>query len=260
MIRTDDAILLGTRELGDADVIGTFLTRTHGLVRGVAKSARRSRRRFGGALESMAEVRLRWTERDGRDLQRLDEADLQRSHARAQADPAVQAACAVFAELLQSFGEGGADDARPFRLLSAALDALERGEPVLPVVRYFEAWLLRIHGMAPDLGACAICHVPVGGEIRVSRSDGSARCRECASRDGNAVVRLDGDALRFLAHIGSEPPRDLAAFEPAARCGGGLESMHCAALRHYLERPLRTYRHLAHATESTAPPVPRTES
>ena len=52
---------------------------------------------------------------------------------------------------------------------AAASDALADGEPVLPVVRYFEAWILRLHGLEHELLACAGCHRELGSEIRVSR-------------------------------------------------------------------------------------------
>ena len=50
---TTDALILRTYKLGESDRIVVFLTRDRGKKRGVAKNARQSRRRFGGALEPM---------------------------------------------------------------------------------------------------------------------------------------------------------------------------------------------------------------
>jgi len=44
-------IVIGRRALGESDRLVDFYTRDHGRVRGVAKSARRTRSRFGSALE-----------------------------------------------------------------------------------------------------------------------------------------------------------------------------------------------------------------
>ena len=86
MIRQrDEAFVLRTQELGEADLIVTLLTEHHGQVRAVARSARRSRRRFGGVLEPMTRVRAAWTEREGRDLHGLDEIEARRSFAEMQA-------------------------------------------------------------------------------------------------------------------------------------------------------------------------------
>ena len=52
--RSDQAILLTTHELGEADLIVTLLTPEHGKVRAVARSARKSRKRFRGVLEAMS--------------------------------------------------------------------------------------------------------------------------------------------------------------------------------------------------------------
>jgi len=57
--RRDEAYVLGTSELGEADLIVTLLSEQHGRVRGVAASARKSRRRFGGAVDPMTRVSAR---------------------------------------------------------------------------------------------------------------------------------------------------------------------------------------------------------
>ncbi len=48
--RTAEAFVLRTGSLGESDVLVTLFTREQGKVRGVARAARRSRKRFGGAL------------------------------------------------------------------------------------------------------------------------------------------------------------------------------------------------------------------
>src|SRR6188472_4136349 len=65
---TADALILRTYRLGESDRIVVFLTRDRGKRRGVAKNARRSRRRFGGALEPMTVGRVEYLERERRDL------------------------------------------------------------------------------------------------------------------------------------------------------------------------------------------------
>src|SRR5256712_12403080 len=69
---TTDALILRTYTLGESDRIVVFLTRDRGKKRGVAKNARQSRRRFGGALEPMTYGRVGYVERERRDLVRLD--------------------------------------------------------------------------------------------------------------------------------------------------------------------------------------------
>src|SRR5258706_8618594 len=68
---TTDALILRTYKLGESDRIVVFLTRDRGKKRGVAKNARQSRRRFGGALEPMTCGRVGYLERERRELVRL---------------------------------------------------------------------------------------------------------------------------------------------------------------------------------------------
>src|SRR5438874_6739876 len=67
-LHTSDALILRTYSLGESDRIVVFLTRDRGKKRGVAKNARQSRRRFGGALEPMTCGCVTYRERERRDL------------------------------------------------------------------------------------------------------------------------------------------------------------------------------------------------
>src|SRR5438128_6630844 len=76
---TTDALILRTYRLGESDRIVVFLTRDRGKKGGVAKNARQSRRRFGGALEPMTCGRVSYLERERRDLVALHYVDVTRS-------------------------------------------------------------------------------------------------------------------------------------------------------------------------------------
>ena len=76
---TADALILRTYALGEADRIVVFLTRDRGKKRGVAKSARRPRSRFTGALEPLSEVRVAYFESERRELVGLNYAETVRS-------------------------------------------------------------------------------------------------------------------------------------------------------------------------------------
>src|ERR1700682_3078426 len=67
-LHTTDALILRTYKLGESDRIVVFLTRDRGQEGGVAKNARQSRRRFGGALEVVACGRAVYAERGRRGL------------------------------------------------------------------------------------------------------------------------------------------------------------------------------------------------
>jgi DNA repair protein RecO (recombination protein O) len=56
MPRQSEALILRTYPFHEADLLVTFFTRAEGKIRGVAKAAKRSKRRFGGALEPLTHV------------------------------------------------------------------------------------------------------------------------------------------------------------------------------------------------------------
>ena len=209
MIRQrDEAFVIDTRALGEADLIVTLFTAQHGKVRAVARAARRSRRRFGGLLEPLTRVRASWSGRDGGELHRLHDLDGVRSFAAMQAEPRRQAACAVLAEITASFAREGEADAEEFRLLAAVLEALECGADPTSVLRYFEYWTLRIHGLLPDL---------------------------------EREARLTAGDRRFLEAARRLSPAALAAEVPAP--GPALEQLLRGLLEGFAERTFRSYRH-----------------
>ncbi|MBL9039687.1 MAG: DNA repair protein RecO, partial [Archangium sp.] len=74
----DDAIVLSSVDFGEADRIVTLLTRGHGRLSAFAAGARKSKRRFAGALEAGTLLRVQLVETRG-DTSRLDAADVQQS-------------------------------------------------------------------------------------------------------------------------------------------------------------------------------------
>ena len=74
--QVSSAIILRHIDYGEADRIVTALTPDHGRLKGFARGARHSRKRFGAALEPFAEVRLHWSARPGGELVSVREAEL----------------------------------------------------------------------------------------------------------------------------------------------------------------------------------------
>jgi DNA repair protein RecO (recombination protein O) len=240
--RRDEAYVLRTHDLGEADRIVTLLTREHGRVRAVARSARRSMRRFGGYLEPLSRVRATWNERPERELHRLDSIEGVTSHAALQSDPVCQAACAVLAEVSDGFVSEGQRDPDAFRLLAAVIDGLERGGDPWTLVRYFEFWTLGIHGLMPSLSECAVCgaDAPTAGARAVA---GGVLCLGCSPAAGRASRTLSREDVDFLAAARRTAPAAMGPWRLPS-LGGALELLLHDTLEHYLERRVRSYRHL----------------
>ena len=154
---TSDALILRSYKLGESDRIVVFLTRDRGKKRGVAKNARQSRRRFGGALEPLTCGRVGYLERERRDLVRLDYVELTRSPLSA-VDGEALGYAGYFAELIVEWAPEADPNEPLFRLGASMVEAMARGVPIERLARYFEYWLLRLQGVyesGPGLSAGA---------------------------------------------------------------------------------------------------------
>lgn len=239
-VRRAEAFVLRAQSLGESDVLLTLFTREEGLLRGVARSARKSRRRFGGALEPLTRVRVTFRETEGRDLARVDDLEIARSFFPMQADPRVAAACGYAAELAEQFGREKEPDPRFFRLIAAVLEGLEGGAEALLAVRYLEVWTLRLQGILPDPGRCGACEGALGAGARYDGREGELRCRRCAPPGGAAGEAVGAGALDLAARILAAPLPEVARRPPPEPEVRALGRLVAALLARFVERPFRS--------------------
>ncbi len=151
-----EAIVLRTWPIHEADQIVSIFTRDYGKIKGVAKSAARSRRRFGGALEPMTHVRASYAEKPRQELVRLDSFDIVTSPLSQPVNYGRAAALAFFSEVLEeTLPDHDPQDAL-FRLVVAVLGYTRNGAVWMPVT-YFALWTIRLLGWLPDLSTCMHC-------------------------------------------------------------------------------------------------------
>ena len=151
-----EAVVLRTWPVQEADQIVSLLTRDAGKLKGVAKAASRSRRRFGGALEPMTHVRANYVVRPRQDLVRLDSLEILRSPLSDPVDYVRVAALSFYAEVLEEMlPENDPQDAI-FRLVLSVLAETQQGRVWMPAT-YFALWMTRLMGWMPDLGVCTSC-------------------------------------------------------------------------------------------------------
>src|ERR1700722_2085718 len=155
-LKESEAIVLRTYPLREADLLVTLFTRLEGKVRGVALSAMKSRRRFGGALEPLTYVRAYYQDRERQELVRLDSCEVLESPLASEVSYARAVALAHVAELLDELlPDRGANDAL-FRLSLSVLHVMTGSDVWMPAT-YFELWLTRLVGFLPELTECVVC-------------------------------------------------------------------------------------------------------
>ncbi len=164
-LKQSEAIVLRTYPLREADLLVTLFTRSEGKVKGVARSAKRSKRRFGGALEPLTQVRVYYDDRAGQELARLDSCDILESPLSGQLDYPRVVALEHVAEVLDELLPDREANDTIFRLTASVLQQLRAGSIWMPLM-YFQLWVVRLVGFLPELTECAAC----GEELNGSRA------------------------------------------------------------------------------------------
>ena len=242
MRRTGEAMILLTRPVGEADLVVVFLSETEGKLAGSARSARRSRRRFGGGLDPLTRGRATWVEAEGRELVRLESFDVTVSFAGRQKELPWFYLFAYMAEVADTFARDRQADPRFYRLLRAAADASEGGSAPGTVRRWFELWTLRLQGLLPALDECAGC----GRETResgarVAPSVGDALCEVCASGSAaGETVRLSPEDLRWIREALKRPVDRMP--EPGG--GSGIDRLVRLLFQEFTGKTFRSARFL----------------
>ena len=237
-IRADEAIILRHLDYGEADRIVTFFTRGHGRLKGFARGARKSRRRFGAALEPFAQVRVHWSAPRRGELLSLREVELLDLRAGLRAELTAIALAGYGCELVEELFPEGEAQVELFALLAAFLDHLAGGGAGAEARLLCELRLLDLAGYVPHLLHCSSCDATLQGEtVAFAAARGGSLCLACAGR-GDA--RLSPLTLGTLARCLRAPRTLFAGFRLSAQTLAEGERLLADALRQHLPRPLRS--------------------
>ena len=202
---TADALVLRTYKLGEADRIVVFLTADRGKKRGVAKSARRPRSRFVGALEPLTHVRVAYFEKETRELVGMNYAEPVRSPLSAP-DPTRLGYASYFAELLDEWAP--ADDPNETAVPSREPRCWTRWPRACgvdgagAVLRVLAAAAAGRVSAAPGLSMRRAVQRRRRGGAWLSPLDGVLTCGGCADGLGARMAGAVAGALSFLARAG----------------------------------------------------------
>ena len=246
-VLTSEAVVLRTWPVQEADLIVSFFTRDYGRIKGIAKFALKSRKRFGGALEPMTLARAWFAERPRQELVRLDQLEILRSPLSAPVDHARMAVLSFFAEVLdESLPEHDPQDA-VYRLLVSVLDQTraaqsEMAQPQFSgpwmALTYFSLWMTRLMGLLPDLAHCIVCGEALqAAEVSFnSFADGFF----CAVHRTTNATALSTDSWQLAQRMLRAPAAAFAAEPWPRRRGQDLRRFTVQTLERHLERKLRS--------------------
>ncbi|MBI5344888.1 MAG: DNA repair protein RecO [Deltaproteobacteria bacterium] len=215
-----EAVILGSFDYGESDRILSFYTSDYGKLKGIAKGARRSRKRFVGNLEPPSHIRLIFFQGSG-ELVRVEDAGLIDGFNGLKNDIEKFSPACYLLELVSEMTREGETQSTVFGLLAGFLKMLEEGGRVTPfskgagyppegwvggirdeaVVRFFEIRLLTLLGYLPYLEGCVVCRTPfvnAASGLYFSSEKGGAVCRRCSYGSDGLLPVMHGTA-RFLS-------------------------------------------------------------
>ena len=231
----DEAVVLRTQKLGEADRIITLLTREHGRVRGVAKGVRRTKSKFGARLEPGSHVDIQLY--TGRTFDTVTQVESISNYGEALTDDYSRWTIAgTILEAAERFTSHEHEPAlQEFKLVTGALKALAENKYDPSMI--LDAYLLRslaVGGYAPSLVNCSKCDA-TGPHRYFSLVGGGSVCADCRP-SASATPALE--TLKLMSDLISGDWESAMASELRNR--REANGLIAAYLQWHLERGLRS--------------------
>jgi len=206
-----ECIVLRSYDLADADKIAVLLTADHGIVRAVAKGAKRLKSKFGSGLEPLSRVNAAYFQKETQELVDLDKTEVIESAFALVSSPELLTEFSYLIDILLSCVPAEDPDPAMYRMVSASLSAVrEHPGSIGAVSLYFEAWLLRLGGFFPSWETCSICRLQLGDEsdaqVGAEFQLICARCRK--SSGGETLSAADRNIILRTRRLS---PKDFAS-------------------------------------------------
>jgi len=240
-LKESEAIVLRTYPLRESDLLVTLFTRLEGKVKGVARAAMKSRRRFGGALEPLTYVRAFYDDRERQELARLDSCEVIESPMASEVSYPRAAALAHVAELLDELMPDREASDAVFRLSLAVLQEL-RGDKLWMPVTYFELWMTRLMGFLPEFAECAVCGRSFEERVDDSRAFYHALADGLVCIDDKRIAssELSPESRKIATQMLRSRVSDFAEIDWPKAVGQDLRKFLLQILERHIEKKLVT--------------------
>ncbi|BCO10068.1 hypothetical protein GF1_24440 [Desulfolithobacter dissulfuricans] len=198
--RRTRGIVLQIRDHAESDKLVTFYSPSLGRVTGIAKGAKRSKRRFVNKLEPFTQLHILYRPSRNSSLLFLADAELDNAYLSLRRQYSRYVTAMLIAELVLCFTREEDGDPATFRLLAWALGALDRGLPPLQTATLFHLRLLGEAGYRPVLNRCSVCGRKVSPDVIfcLPPSSGLLICHPCRNEPAASNFTLSTQTLKFL--------------------------------------------------------------
>lgn len=201
------AIVLRRIDFGDYDLIINFFTLNKGKISVIAKSAKKSVKRFSGVLEPFSVLEVVCSSGRGKGLPVLQEATLKQPFSKSRADIVKIAYASYWAELINLWMEDGKKQVQIYELFQHVLGELDLGyTPREALSIIFQIRFIKISGFCPDLTRCGNCRIEME-ELKKEKIvfdivKGCLLCDRCASGRSDKIY-LSKSTIKQLIWVES---------------------------------------------------------
>ena len=233
------AVVLRHADWGEADRILTLYTRDQGIVRALAKGARKVTSRKAGHLQPFTHVTVQLAK--GRDLLIITQVETINAYLPLHDDLMKTGYAAYIIELLLRFSyEDEGANPSIFRLVTETLDRLEAEADAWLPVRYYEMRLLDGVGFRPQLFQCANCSREILPEDQFfSFTAGGVICPRCGEGIPN-LAHISLETLKYLRHFQRSSYKEASKARPSLEVQKEAEVLMQGYFTYLLERELNT--------------------
>lgn len=183
-MKISEAFLIRKIEHGESDYILTLFTKDFGKIRGLAKNAKKSRRRFGGRIEPFVHLLVRFRERSG-GMKFIDDSETIEVFSPLMEDIGLFTWGSFILENVDALVPEEEPNEGIFELLIQALSDLGSKKSPLAVVIKFQFSALSLSGYKPVFDLCAKCGDPIEEDAFFSAQKGGILCKGCRKNEPN---------------------------------------------------------------------------
>jgi len=243
MLTRTEGIVLRTILFGEADLIATYLTPEHGLLKVFAKSPRKIKSRFGSSLEPLTHARISFWGKEDAALPRLTQSDiLHPFHSlRDKLDCFLKVSEII--ELTVYFVPERDANIRAYSLLLDTLQALEKERIAEDLIlSQYKIKFLKLTGFAPKVDACGRCGKN-GHSFFLSQ--GAILCKDCIKGPGaiyenGSAICISPAVARFYNDLLTWETAKVRRIKPADHILSELLHLINTHIKYVLSKPLRT--------------------
>jgi len=183
-MKISEAFLIRKIEYGEADYVLSLFTKDFGKIRGLAKNAKKSRKRFGGRLEPFVHLRARFRERPG-GMKFIEDSETIQVFSSLMEDIGLFTWGSFIVENVDALLPEEEPNEEMFELLLQTLSDLDSKKSPLTVALKFQISALSLSGYKPNFDICTKCGDPIEGDTFFSIQKGGILCNGCKKNETN---------------------------------------------------------------------------